>query len=212
MDVQSRCICGIQYNMRNKNLRKQNSAKRNSLFKQNVPTSAIEYKGPIRLPSNDQNVVSLFDNATISVSAGGAVAATFNNNPSSARNWTEMSTSWAEYRVLGIKFKYNPILAVNTATAVGFSGYNSIIHTPTAPTVTTLAQAAATGASRPWNAFRPFVRTWRMSEASESVFVPCGAPGTTSQCLTLYAEGGGISIYYGNIEIEYLIQFRTHAL
>lgn len=182
------------------------------MFAQGVPTSAIEYKGPIRLSSNDQNIVSLFDNATVSVSAGGAIAATFNNNPSGARNWTEMSTSWSEYRVLGIKFKYNPILAVNTATATGFSGYNCIIHTPVAPTITTLAMAASTGASRPWNAFRPFVRTWRMSESSESVFVATSAPGTTSQTMSLYAEGGGVSIYYGNIEIEYLVQFRTHAL
>jgi hypothetical protein len=30
--------------------------------------------------------------------------------------------------------------------------------------------------------------------------------------LMLYAEGGGVTINYGNILIEYLVQFRTHNL
>jgi hypothetical protein len=177
-----------------------------------VPVGAIAYKGPIVFPDNDTTIVSLLDNATIIVSAGGALLANFNTLPTSSRNWSEYSTSWAEYRVLGIKFSYDPIAAVNTASAPGFSGYHCTYHGATAPAPTTLAQAASTGVAKPWNAFKRFVREWRMQDPEEALFQPCASPSSTSYALTLYAEGGGVSQYYGNLLIQYLVQFRTHTL
>jgi hypothetical protein len=152
------------------------------------------------------------DNATVITSAGGAILSNFGNNPSNARNWTEMSTSWAEYRVLGIKISYDPIAVVNTATAPGFSGYQSMVHSLSAPNPVTLAQAASTGVAKPWNAFRKFTREWRMTDVEEATFQPTTSPSATAYAFTLYAEGGGVTQYYGNILIEYLIQFKVHAL
>jgi hypothetical protein len=164
------------------------------------------------MPVGDQVVVSLMDNATITTSAGGAILGNFNNNPSNARNWTEMSSSWAEYRVLGIKISYDPIAVVNTATAPGFSGYQSVVHALVAPAPTTLAQAASTGVAKPWNAFRKFTREWRMTDVEEANFQSTAAPSGTAYAFTLYGEGGGVSQYYGNLLIEYLIQFKVHTL
>jgi hypothetical protein len=123
-----------------------------------------------------------------------------------------MATAWGEYRVLGIKLRYSPIGTVNTATAPGFSGYQSVVHALTAPAPASLAQAASTGISKPWNAFRPFVRTWRMSDPEESLFQPTSAPSFTAYTFTLYGEGGGVSQYYGNLSFEYLVQFKQHTL
>ena len=155
--------------------------------------------------------MTLFDNATVSSSAAGAISASFNNNPSAAANFTELSTSWMEYRVLGMRLKYNPNNIVNTATLLGFNGYHSIIHGAVV-SPTTLAQASSTGISKPWNAFTRFTREWRMSEIDEAAFLQTSAPSSTSDVLVLFAQNGSISQYYGNIEIEYLVQARSHRM
>jgi hypothetical protein len=176
----------------------------------NPSSSVTRYNGPIRMPMSDTTSVVLRDNATVTCSAGGAIAALFNTNPSNARNWTEYSTSWVEYRVLGIRFTYFPIANAPSTTLLGFSGYQSINHgTVTAPT--TLAEASSTGDSRGWNAFRNFVREWRMCTPGEALWQPCSGPATVSDTLMLYASGAGVSLQYGDILIEYLVQFKTHA-
>jgi hypothetical protein len=177
----------------------------------NPAPDMVMYRGSLAPMKNDSTTVTLFDNATVITAAGGGITSAYNNNPSSSRNWTEYSTSWGEYRVLGIRFSYDNILAVNTATVNGFSGYQSIVHgVPGTPT--TLAQAASTGIAKRWNAFRPFVREWRMADTGEAQFIDTSTPASNSNCLMLYAEGGGVTINYGNILIEYLVQFRTHNL
>jgi hypothetical protein len=175
-----------------------------------VAFGATSYGGPLTQVNYDSITVTLFDNATISASAGGSILANFGNNPSSAANWTEMSTSWDEYRVLGIKFSYDPNNVVNTATLSGFNGYNMIVHGPSTSSPGTLAGAASTGVAHRWNAFRRFTREWRMSEVAESTFIDTSSPTTTSDALQLYAVNGTATQYYGNILIEFLVQFRTH--
>lgn len=175
-----------------------------------VAFGATSYSGPLTQTNFDSAIVTLFDNATVTASVGGSILAAFSNNPSSAANWTEMSTSWDEYRVLGVKYSYDPNNVVNTATLSGFNGYSMIVHGASTSSPGTLAGAASTGIAHRWNAFRRFTREWRMSEVAESTFVDTSAPQTTSDTLQLYAVSATASQYYGNILIEYLIQFRTH--
>lgn len=184
--------------------------RRNYSRLRNPPSSASSYSGPILMPANDTEVIVLKDNATVTCSAGGGISSVFNTNPSSARNWTEYSTSWVEYRVLGIHFTYFPIANAPSTILAGFSGYQSINHgTVTAPT--TLAEASSTGDARGWNAFRNFTREWRMSTTGEALWQPCSGPATVSDTLVLYAIGAGVSLTYGDILIQYLVQFKTHA-
>jgi hypothetical protein len=180
------------------------------LSNRNPPSSATNYSGPIRMPASDTEVIVLKDNATVVCSAGGVISSVYNTNPSGARNWTEYSTSWVEFRVLGIHFTYFPVANAPSTTLLGFSGYQSINHgTVTAPT--TLAEASSTGDARGWNAFRNFTREWRMSTPGEALWQPCSGPATVSDTLVLYATGAGVSLTYGDILIQYLVQFKTHA-
>jgi hypothetical protein len=184
---------------------------RRNVGSRNPAPDMVMYRGSLAPMRNDTTTVTLYDNATVTTDAAGLISSAYNNNPGACRNWTEYSTSWGEYRVLGIKFSYDPIAVVNTAAIPGFSGYHSIVHgTPTTPA--SLAQAASTGISKRWNAFRPFVREWRMADTGEAQFIDTSAPAQNSFVLTLYASGGGNAIYYGNILLEYLVQFRTHNL
>jgi hypothetical protein len=171
------------------------------------PPNVIAYTGPLIQSTNDETTVLLYDSVDISTTAS-SVSLRFDNNPSAARNWTEYSTAWNNYRVLGIRFRYMPANTVNTTGISGVPGYHAIVHgTVAAPT--TLAQAASVGVSRPWQSFKPFVRDWRMQEVAEATFGLCSAPATTSNTLILF-NSTNTSQYFGAIMIEYLIQFKTH--
>lgn len=176
-----------------------------------VPTSAIVYKGSLLPAPQDNITVTLYESASVSTDGAGTYSAQFGNNPSSARNWTEYSTAWAEYRVIGIRFRYNNNSVCNTSTLLGINGYHGIVHGfPTVPT--TLVQMVSTGVTKPWNAFRSFTREWRMSSSDEASFITVGSPAATTDTLIMLGLNGTISTLYGSLQIEYLVQFRTHAL
>jgi hypothetical protein len=191
---------------------KRNNTRR--LSKRSVPSyvdpATVKYTGPLSDMNHDSTVITLYDNATVTANSGGAISAAFNNNPSGAANFNDMAASWDEYRVLGVKFSYDPNNVVNTSTVSGFNGYNMIVHAPVASSPATLAAAASMGVSRRWNAFRRFVREWRMSEISEAMWLDTTSPASTSDTMLLYAVGGTASNYYGNILLEYVVQFRSH--
>jgi hypothetical protein len=133
-----------------------------------------------------------------------------NNNPSSARNFSEYSTAWALYRVLWVKFSYYSSQVVNT-TATGLFGVQSIVHgTPANPA--SLAQAMSTGVSRPWFPYKAFTRTWRMEDALEATYQSTSFPGSTSNTLVVYGAPTTTGTDIGTIMIEYLVQFKTHTL
>jgi hypothetical protein len=175
-----------------------------------VDPATVRYNGPITDTRADTLIALLPVNASVSSDVIGAISGTFNNNPSSAVNWTEYSTAWGEYRVLGIKCTYIPQYSANTTVIGGFSGYHGIIHGLGAFAPTTLAEASATGVARLWYPFRPFVREWRMSSVEEAAWVSTAGPAATSNALSLYGQGATASTLYGNTLLEYLIQFRSH--
>lgn len=174
------------------------------------PPNTIAYKGPVRTVANDETTVTLFDSFDITTVLATPTALRFDNNPSSARNWSEYSTSWNNYRVLGIRYRYFPASVVNTTTIPGTFGYQSIVHGSVAAPAS-LAQAASTGISAPWVVFNRFNRTWKMQEVAEATFGLCSAPAATSNTLVLYLSAGA-AIDYGTVMIEYLVQFKTHTL
>lgn len=194
----------------NKQKRGRRGGRRSNALSQNVPTNSTSYNGPLTT-TVDTTVSTFYLDAIIATSVAGVVNGVFNNDPSLSINWAAYASSWNEYRVLGIKFMYVPGNVVNTAVLNGFTGYHSLIRGLTTPVTTSLSEAASTGISRPWTAFRPWSREWRMMDVEESAFIQTGAPATTSNTLALYASGGTASTTYGHLSIMYLVQFRGHT-
>ncbi len=177
------------------------------------PPSTISYSGPIAFPQTDETTVTLYDSFDITATTGGPLVFKFDNNPSSARNWTEYSTAWNNYRVLGIRYRYYPRVVVNTTSATGpegLFGVNTIVH-GIVPSPTTLPTAMSIGQARPWVVFDRFTREWRMQEVAEATYGLCSAPALTSNTLIMYASAPGITFDYGTVMIEYLVQFKTHV-
>jgi hypothetical protein len=186
------------------------SSRRAEVSTMSPPPNTIAYKGPVRTVSDDETTVTLFDSFDVSTAAGTSFVLKFDNNPSSARNWTEYSTSWNNYRVLGIRYRYFPASVVNTTSLVGNFGYQSIVH-GTVASPASLPQAASTGIAAPWVPFQRFNRVWKMQEVAEATFGLCSAPASTSNTLVAFMSAGA-AVDYGTIMIEYLVQFKTHTL
>ncbi len=192
-------------------MRKPNkNGRKRQLQKEPLP-SAIAYSGPVAIPLTDSTTVALLDSFPVTAVAG-TVSLVFNNNPSSARNWTEYSTAWNQYRVLGIKFRYFPLSNTPNGVTITGAGYSSIFH-GTAVAPTTLPTAASTGVAEPWSIFQRFVRNWKMQETNEATFVLTSAPASTSDAMLMFSNNiQAVGATVGFVEVTYLIQFKTHIL
>lgn len=175
------------------------------------PPNTIAYKGPISFPTSDELTVTLYDSTVIAPVITAQTKLLFDNNPSAARNWTEFSTAWNNYRVLGIRYKFYPNNTVNTTTTPGNFGVQSIVHGTIAVAPNSLAEAMSTGVAKPWTIYKPFTRVWRMQETAEATYTLTSAPAANSNTLVVYASAAPATDNYGTVMVEYLVQFKTHA-
>lgn len=172
--------------------------------------SLIEYKGVIPYNASETGIVAVLrDEFSLSTGVGTVISGNLDNNPSGTDNWSEYSTSWSEYRVLGIRFQFVPTFAVNTAAVATNSLVTSVLHMAAAPAIVSYGQCFSYGDSKLGHITKPFLREWRMTEVIESQFVDCSAPALNSYTLTYYSDTLTAATIYGQIFRTWLIQFRN---
>lgn len=176
-----------------------------------VPSpSALMYKGIIPYNASETGIVAVLrDQFALSTGVGTSVSGNLDNNPSGTDNWSEYSTSWSEYRVLGIRFQFVPNFAVNTAAIATSPLVTSVLHMASAPAIVSYSQCFSYGDSQLGHITKPSIREWRMTEVAEANFIDCSAPGLTSYVYTYYADSLTAATIYGNIFRTWLVQFRN---
>jgi len=131
------------------------------------------------------------------------------NDLSAFDNYTEYSTVFQDFRILGLRYEYYPNFSVNTATVGGGLLVNSIIHTEVSPTPSNITEAYSYGDARVGNVFKPWVREWKMSATDEAQFSDVSSPPTLNRSLMVYIDQASASIAYGVVFVTALVQFRT---
>jgi hypothetical protein len=154
-------------------------------------------------------VAVLRDEFALSTGVGTVISGNLDNNPSGTDNWSEYSTSWSEYRVLGIRFEFVPSFAVNTAAIATSPMVSSVLHMAAAPAIVSYSQCFSYGDSKIGHITKPWVREWRMTETPEAAFIDCSAPTLSSYALTYYADTLTAATIYGQIFRTWLVQFRN---
>jgi hypothetical protein len=168
------------------------------------------YKGPIpRNVSEDGIVAVLRDVVTFNTGAGTTFVSYLDNNPSSTDNWSEYSTSWAEYRVLGIRYEYSPTFLVNTAAVLTAPLATTVLHMKASPAIASYPQALSYGDSRLGHVTKKFSREWRMIGAEEGAWIDTAAPAGTAFTFAAYGEALTTALLYGTMVRTYLVQFRN---
>jgi hypothetical protein len=191
--------------------------KRNNTQKKNgrVPaTDVIKYNGPINVGTTLTGIVAnLRETISIISSGSGIISYIDHVDPSGSDNWSEYSTSWLEYRVLGIKYHFMPQYKVNTATTTTVIQDTPIVfcqlHSSTAPTPSSIQEAwAYSDGKKVDSLMREKSVTWRMSDTFEAEFQDTATPSTAIYSVMFQGFGASNSITYGTIFISYLVQFR----
>ncbi len=177
----------------------------------NVPSPGkLVYSGPIPTHTAESGtLVLLREVATLSTGAGTSFNSIIDNNPSGTDNWSEYSTSWSEYRVLGIRFDFRPQYSVNTATIATAPLVHSVLHMKANPSITSYGDVFAYGDSYLGHVTKQRLSEWRMTTPEEATFVDTSAPAGTAVCYTNYASGLTTATTYGIVFITYLVQFRN---
>jgi len=177
--------------------------------------SLISYKGRVDLPLNDTGITAnLHETVSIASSGGGGISYIDTYSPSSADNWSEYSTSWLEYRVLGIKYHYMPQYKVNTATTTTVIQDTPVVfttlHSVNTPVPTTISEAwAYSNNGKVDSLMREKSVTWKMNDAFEAQFESTVSPNSSIYTVMFWGSGASNSITYGTIFITYLVQFRN---
>lgn len=192
---------------RNKNARRMRGSRN---IPRPPPASVLSYKGIIPYNASETGITTLLrDEFSLSTGAGTAISANLDNNPSGTDNWSEYSTSWSEYRVLGIRFQFVPQYAVNTAAVATSPFAHSILHMKAAPAIVSYGQCFSYGDAKFGHVTKPFLREWRMDSAEEGTFLDCSAPALTAYTFTYYADSLTAATIYGILFRTWLVQFRN---
>ncbi len=174
------------------------------------PASELIYRGPIPRNTAETGLVAVLrDIATYATGVGTSFVSYLDNNPSSTDNWSEYSTSWSEYRVLGIRFEYSPTFAVNTATVSSNPLVHSVLHMKSTPAIASYAQGLSYGDAKLGHTTKKFVDEWRMNSAEEGTFIDTSAPAGTAFVHTAYADTLTTATTYGTLFRTWLVQFRN---
>ncbi len=173
-------------------------------------TSLLRYRGPIPQRTAEEGVVvTLRSLSTLSTGVGTSFNVTIDNNPSGYDNWSEYSTSWASYRVLGIRAEFIPIYNVSLATVATAPIISNVLHTATAPAVTTLTDAFSFGDPGIHHTTKKFVREWRMVSPQEALWQPTASPSRTSYCFNFFSSGLTTATTYGYVYYTLLLQLAS---
>jgi hypothetical protein len=172
--------------------------------------NVLEYKGVIPRAASEEGIVAILrDIVSYATGAGTSFVSYLDNNPSSTDNWSEYSTSWSEYRVLGIRFEYVPTYAVNTAAITSGPLAHSVLHMKATPAIASYSQALSYGDSKLGHTAKKYVDEWRMASAEEGTFLDCSSPSGTAFVQTAYADTLTTGTTYGTVFRTWLIQFRN---
>lgn len=183
-------------------------------MRSNIPrppsASVLAYKGLIPYNASETGITTILrDVVSLSTGVGTSVSGNLDNNPSGTDNWSEYSTSWSEYRVLGVRFQFVPQYAVNTAAVATSPLAHSVLHMKSAPSIVSYSQCNSYGDSRFSHITKPFSREWRMNSAEEGTYVDCASPALTAYIFTYYADSLTAATIYGILFRTWLVQFRN---
>jgi len=179
-----------------------------------TPASQLFYRGPLKpLGSSEQQHLTTTYLATVgnfTSSAGGVLNNVFNSNPSACTNWSDLATSFHEFRVLGMRLEYFPInryskTTTNCEPMVGITDRTSDVTA-----LTSYGQAIGHESATKESLEDPWIREVRMNSSEEAQFQETVAPAVVFS-MKFYADTLTINTPYGKYFLYYLVQFRGRA-
>ncbi len=185
--------------------RRRPNRQRRSRDPQKVPSTALVYRGPTRLPSvnqqNDLMTTQINNSGTLTTTAGGVLATVFDSYSqlSTPGDWASLTNLYTEYRVLSMEVEFLPWNTYNMPTTTVLPPLYSVLDRSNNTPLGSIAQAMGYDSVMGKEASKKFRRVIKMASTDEAVWTPVGSgPATASRMyLKLYGTGftGSTNLY-----------------
>jgi len=179
----------------------------------NIPTAAVTYRGPYRLPQAlpQTNVLTVEKNLFFNLfsDVGGTIALVQGSSPAAIGDWTSLANSFEEYRTLAFEIEYRPANRYSKVTTATFPSC-WIVDRSSASALGSSITAANHASCRLLSLEDPFKIGCKMTGTDESDFIPTSAPISVSW-IKAYVTGLTASTTYGSCLVKYVIQLRGEA-
>lgn len=197
-----------------KNKSKNRRGQNGSDFPRPPPTAQLTYRGQIPTRTSERGITVILRqvSAQTTAVAGTTLNLLLGNNPSSSDNWADYAAAWTQYRVLGIRFEWQPYQNTSSTgvTPLNYGSHvHTILHQTAAPSTNTVANCFSSGDSKVTQFYKPYVRVWKMLDQNEASWIATSAPASTSYTFSSYANNLTINSTYGVMFVTYFVQFRT---
>jgi hypothetical protein len=178
--------------------------------KEELPTSAIVYRGPVqvRKGKEDADLVTTVLNYTTFVysDSSGKFVYVWGNAPVNGQDWASLAASYAEYRTLAMKLDYFPANRYSKITTA-CTPIGVVVDRASATVLSTYLAAVGSSSFRMESLEDPWSRTVHMSGVEEAEFLSTSA-ATDLVWIKTYGELNATTSLYGLVVVTYRVQFR----
>jgi hypothetical protein len=148
---------------------------------------------------------------TLSSSGAGVINSVFSNSPSAAGGWSNLASSYDEYRTLAIEVSYRPDDRYNRGVSVSTAPIYVVIDHDNNGALTTQTQASQYSSVKQFSLDDPWKIRCGMSDVAEGQFINTGSPAS-QYFVKMYCGGVSLSATYGDIMVSYRVQFRGKGI
>jgi len=171
-----------------------------------------KYVGPISQPGAKNETVTtrklLRRQGNITVASGGIILAHFSTTPSLADGWSELASSFSEFRTLGIRLDY---YARNRYVANGIPIYIFVDRRNATTDPVNVSEAMQHESLSMGDTNDHWSKEWRMDGEEESQFIPTDNPTSLVPGAIKFACTSGVlttGAVIGEYLQTYLVEFR----
>ncbi len=170
------------------------------------------YTGPMDVGESRStgkiDVVNLHSTTTVSSNGVGVIATEITFNPNTTNEWASFSARYREYRVLGVRVHFEPVLKVNTTTVAGgplviATNKGGALGTPTSH-----VQVYSLAKSRVFSTYKTLVYDVRPDDYTDLDIGATASPSSEFSVL-LYGDSFTNSIAFFRIYILWVVQFSS---
>ncbi len=157
------------------------------------------------------SVLDLTADQAVTSSAGGVIADTWADYPQTSPDWTAMTTTFGEYRVLAMELRFVPNVQGATVASVAYAPFYVVWDSSQSTTTPTPLASYSAASQYVVSRIRALNEPWsidhRMNGSEEATFVPT-SNNAVDYAFKTYASGLTASTTYGRYFVRWKCQFR----
>jgi len=194
--------------------RSSNSSSGGSLVAQGPNPQSIIYNGPSKLPEQVKPEYQVFEmhyDAQAAATAGTVwdLTVTGAQVRSNAFEWSDFAGSFREYRVLSLRYEYNPNVINAVNSSINYTPVYSVVDRDDASASGSYANIVTNTSLRVFTMQRMYAREAKMESTFEAEFISVAGDPAAYFSIKNYSTGLTASQVYGRYLVRWIVQFRT---